>query len=69
MLRTALYADRAPVLEQDFLNGEAFANLHAGLSRGVDEQLVEDRAPWAIRDRCFPCARRAGEVKAPKSKA
>ena len=53
MLRAALYADRTPVLDQDLLDGEAFADLRAGFGCCIDEQLVEYRPPRAVRDRCF----------------
>ena len=61
MLRAALDADRPSVLDQDLLDGEAFADLRAGLGGRVDEQLVEYRPPRAVGDRCFSCARRAGD--------
>ena len=51
MPRAALYADRTSVLDQDFLDGEAFAHLRAGLGRCIDQQLVEYRPPWAVGDR------------------
>jgi hypothetical protein len=66
LLRAALDADRTSVLDQDFLDGEAFADLRAGLSCGVDEQLVEYRAPRAVRDRCFPSAGRANNREGTK---
>ena len=66
MLRAALYADRTSVLDQDFLDGEAFADLRAGLSCSVDEQLVEYRPPWAVRDRCFSCAWRTSNREGTK---
>ena len=59
MLRTAPYADHTSVLDQDLLDGEAFADLRAGSSRGVDQQLVEYRPTWAVSDRCVaPCLAR-----------
>ena len=66
MLRAALDADRTSVLDQDLLDGEAFADLRAGLSCCVDEQLVEYRPPWAVPDRCFSRARRAGNREGAK---
>ena len=46
---------------QNLLDGEAFADLGAALSRGVDQQLVEYGPPWAVRDRCLSCAWRASD--------
>jgi hypothetical protein len=51
----------------DFLDGEAFADLRARLGSGVDQQLVEDGASRAMRDRRAPDPRRPVIVTRPKS--
>lgn len=66
MLRTAPYADRTSVLNQDFVDGEAFADFRAGLSCGIDKELVQYRASRAVRDRCFACAWRTGNREGTK---
>ena len=63
-----LDADDSSVLDQDLLDGEAFANLRAGLGGGVDQQLVEDRAPRAVRDRRARVPGAPAIVNGPKSK-
>ena len=62
MLRAAPDADDASVLDQELLDGEALADLRAGLGGGIDEQLVEDCPPRAVGDRGLRRARRAGDA-------
>src|SRR5688572_2167047 len=52
-------ADHPAVLDQDLLDREAFADLGAGLRRGLDQLLVEDGPARAIADGGFIRARRA----------
>jgi hypothetical protein len=50
--RTASYADRTSVLDQDFLDGESLAHFRACLGSCIDQQFVEDRPPRTEGDRC-----------------
>ena len=61
-LVVALDADDRPALADDLADGEALADLGAGLRRGLDEQVVEHGPPRRVRGRA-PSARawRAGE--------
>ena len=61
LLRAAPDADHTSLLAQNLLDGEAFADLGATLSRGVDQQLVEYGPPWTVRDRCLACSWRASD--------
>jgi hypothetical protein len=48
-LRVPSDAGDAPVCKEQFVDDEAFADLGAGLGRGVDEQLVLDGPPRTVR--------------------
>ena len=50
VLRSALDADDAPVLDHDFLDDKTLTDLRAGFGRGIDQQLVEDGPPRAVGD-------------------
>ena len=61
VLRSTLDADRTFAFDNDLLDGEALTDLRTGFGCGVDEQLVEDRPPWAIGDGVLVRARGAGD--------
>ncbi len=44
-------ADDRPVLDDELIDGESFANLGAGGGGRVDQDLVEQRSPWRQADR------------------
>ena len=59
--RAPLDADDVFMVEDQLVDDEAFTNLGAGIGGGVNQQFVENRAPWTKRDGSVGGSRRAGE--------